>query len=101
MNRWLLVMCWLLLAPGLALAQEAPAPSDPMAARFEQALGARVDEVLDARVSLASQRALSLLEAREKLHATEVGDGVDHRAGADRDQEHVVRDPSISVAGRR
>jgi hypothetical protein len=72
MNRWLLSMCSLLLAPGLAPADEAPPASDPAAAGFERALEARVDEVLGGRVDLAAERAMALLEAREAERLREV-----------------------------
>jgi hypothetical protein len=67
MNRWILSTCLLLLAPGLSRADGVPPadPGDPVAARFERALAARVDEVLGERVDVAAERALALLEARE------------------------------------
>ena len=70
MNRWLVSMA-LLVTSGLASAQELQVASDPATARFEQALAAQVDEILERRVDAASDRALAVLEAR---HAERMGE---------------------------
>jgi hypothetical protein len=65
MNRWLLSLCLSLMTPVLGSADEPQVPGDPVTARFEQALAAQVDEVLEQRVDAASDRALALLQTRE------------------------------------
>jgi hypothetical protein len=91
MNRWLLLMCSLLLAPGLATADEAPPPSDPAGARFERALEARVDEVLGERVDRAAERAMALLEAREAERLGEVARAPARRTVPEREGVERVR----------
>ena len=85
MRNWILLTC-LLLAPGLAPADEDPArdPGDPGGAQFERALEARVDAVLGARVDLAAERAVALLEAREAERFGEVAQAPAPQAGPER-----------------
>jgi hypothetical protein len=64
MKRWLLSMC-VLVTSGLAFADEAQVSADPATSRFEQALAAQMDQVLDRRVDAAADRAFAVLEARE------------------------------------
>jgi hypothetical protein len=64
MKHWVASMCVLVTA-GLASAEELQIASDPATARFERALAAHVDEVLERRVDAAADRAWAVLETRE------------------------------------
>jgi hypothetical protein len=96
MKHWLLAMCVLVIS-GLAFADGPQAPSDPAMARFEQALAAQMDRVLDQRVNAAADRAVASLEARE---TERLGGGARAAAGQPAPERHGAARTRIACAGR-